>query len=311
MTACGGNLGERYVARRRECQARSRRLDRTRGLSRLCAMAALLFAALLPAPVFAQVPDFYCGTMDTVGDTLKANPSFTVTPPPPGASAPSDFPLYYQGGVFGFDSGGDGYRFDVRVAGENSEGFVIVATKDKALRWTLSPREGNRLHVVGHLFPDHDDADQGKRDANGYEIMIPDGVACVSPVWWGGKAADAAPAAPGASIDGKLRDALANAVLADPAEVARLRDRLDIRLADLNGDGKNEAIVFVDDPGYCGSAGCEYQVFTFAGDGPKRIGGFLGFGLTPGTTISGGWRTLTLDSHDGPKRLVYKAGKYR
>lgn len=278
--------------------------------------AALLSSSLLLAtPALADVPNFYCGTMDTVGDTLATDPAFTVQPPKSRADL-SSYDLYYENGTFGFISGGDGYAFKVQLVGREGEGYVIAATKDKKLRWTLTPREGNRLHIVGYLFPEHDDADQGKKDANGYTIMIPDGVACTGPAWPGGRGTDAAAstaaaAAGAASGGGALRDVIARAFFTDAGEAARLRDTMEIRAVDLNGDGRNEVIASVDDPAWCGSAGCEYQVFTMEGDKPKLIGGFLGFGLAPGAKKSGGWLTLTLDSRNGPKRLAYKGGKYQ
>jgi len=265
----------------------------------------------LATPALAALPDFYCATMETAGDTLKTNPAFTVARPKSPADL-SSYAIYYHNGTFGFDSGGDGYTYKVDLLTEDGQTYVIGVRKDKKLHWTLTPRDGNRLHVVGYLFPDHDDAMQGKKDAHGYTISIPDGVACTglsphqTPIV---ATANRLPSPPVSSS--ALRDVIAGAFFTDPQEVARLRTKIEIREVDLNGDGRNEVIASVDDTGWCGSAGCQYEVFVMDGDKPKSIGGFLGFGLSPGTKTSGQWLPLTLDSRAGPKRLVYKDGKYR
>jgi hypothetical protein len=46
---------------------------------------------------------------------------------------------------------------------------------------------------------------------------------------------------------------------------------LDVALTDLNGDGTNEAIVFEDSPGLCGTGGCELDIYQKKGTAWNKV----------------------------------------
>ena len=69
-------------------------------------------------------------------------------------------------------------------------------------------------------------------------------------------------------------------------------------LVDLNGDGRDDAVVFITAPKYCGSGGCVLEVFR---------GSAMGFGFLSGSTVTSlpirvstesthGWRALIVQS---------------
>jgi hypothetical protein len=72
--------------------------------------------------------------------------------------------------------------------------------------------------------------------------------------------------------------------------------RVNIGFADLNGDGKDEAVVFVLGPYWCGSGGCNALVLTPEGDGWKQIAETSVSSLPIGMldSQSNGWKDLTI-----------------
>lgn len=132
------------------------------------------------------------------------------------------------------------------------------------------------------------------------------------------KVAEAEPAKPAASADGKparsgglppARD-IAAAIFVDPAEGQRVADKLKITPVDLNGDGAPEAIITLNDPTWCGDTGCTWFVVDLSAK-PRVMGQFIGLGLAPGKDSNDGWRDLALRTPGGgSERMYYRDGTY-
>lgn len=104
---------------------------------------------------------------------------------------------------------------------------------------------------------------------------------------------------------------LAAAIFVDKAEGQRVAGKLKIAPVDLNGDGTDEAIVTVKDPAWCGENGCTIFVVDFSGGTAHTIGDFIGLGLDPAKSSTGGWRDLTLRGPGGTELESYIDGTYR
>ncbi|MBB6308742.1 hypothetical protein [Xanthobacter tagetidis] len=104
---------------------------------------------------------------------------------------------------------------------------------------------------------------------------------------------------------------LADAIFVDKQEGRRVAGKLKVSAVDLNGDGANEAIVTVTDPGWCGENGCTILVVDFTGGQVRTIGEFIGQSLTPGKGRTGEWRDLVLRGPTGQEVQNYVDGRYR
>ena len=69
----------------------------------------------------------------------------------------------------------------------------------------------------------------------------------------------------------------------------------EVHAYDLNGDGTDEAIAFLRDPSFCGSAGCTIAVLDLSGPDARSIGDFIGDTMVPLPTETNGWRDLALN----------------
>lgn len=66
---------------------------------------------------------------------------------------------------------------------------------------------------------------------------------------------------------------------------------------DLNGDGRQEVLVYLQDPIWCGPHGCDLLIFTPTGYGQWRQVAEISAGATPVRVLEGrtrGWRDLSL-----------------
>ncbi|MFG1359938.1 hypothetical protein [Xanthobacter pseudotagetidis] len=106
-------------------------------------------------------------------------------------------------------------------------------------------------------------------------------------------------------------EALADAIFVDKQEGRRIAGKLKVAAIDLNGDGANEAIVTVTDPGWCGENGCTIFVVDFSGGQARTIGEFIGQSLTPGKGRTGEWRDLVLRGPTGQEVENFVDGRYR
>jgi hypothetical protein len=106
-------------------------------------------------------------------------------------------------------------------------------------------------------------------------------------------------------------EALADAIFIDKQEGRRIAGKLKVTAIDLNGDGANEAIVTVTDPGWCGENGCTILVVDLSGGQARTIGEFIGQSLTPGKGRTGEWRDLVLRGPTGQEVQNYVDGRYR
>lgn len=77
--------------------------------------------------------------------------------------------------------------------------------------------------------------------------------------------------------------------------------RVNIGFADLNGDGNDEAVVFVVGPYWCGSGGCNALVLTPEDDSWKQIAETSVSSLPIGMldSQSNGWKDLTISFSGG------------
>ena len=105
--------------------------------------------------------------------------------------------------------------------------------------------------------------------------------------------------------------ALAEAIFVDKQEGRRIAGKLKVTAIDLNGDGANEAIVTVTDPGWCGENGCTIFVVDLSGGQARTIGEFIGMSLTPGKGRTGEWRDLMLRGPTGQEVENFVDGRYR
>ena len=84
--------------------------------------------------------------------------------------------------------------------------------------------------------------------------------------------------------------------------LARFRDdapdaRYQFASHDLNGDNREEVLVYLQDPIWCGPHGCDLLIFTPTGRGAWRQFAELSAGATPVRILEGrsrGWRDLSL-----------------
>ncbi|MEP9349937.1 hypothetical protein [Xanthobacter sp. KR7-225] len=106
-------------------------------------------------------------------------------------------------------------------------------------------------------------------------------------------------------------EALAEAIFVDKQEGRRIAGKLKVTAIDLNGDGANEAIVTVTDPGWCGENGCTIFVVDFSGGQARTIGEFIGMSLAPGKGRTGEWRDLVLRGPTGQEVENFVDGHYR
>lgn len=104
---------------------------------------------------------------------------------------------------------------------------------------------------------------------------------------------------------------IAAAIFVDKKEGKRVAGKLKITPLDLNGDGADEAIITVKDPGWCSENGCTIFVVAFSGGTPRTIGEFIGNSLSPARSSTGEWRDLTLVAPGGSEIENYVDGNYR
>jgi hypothetical protein len=78
---------------------------------------------------------------------------------------------------------------------------------------------------------------------------------------------------------------------------------------DLNGDGQNEAIIYVNDRQFCGTGGC--LLLVLRRDGPSfRVVGRTTITWPPIRVLNqrtNGWQDITVQVHGGGKTLGYEA----
>ncbi|MCA8879803.1 MAG: hypothetical protein KDA73_07560 [Rhodobacteraceae bacterium] len=116
-----------------------------------------------------------------------------------------------------------------------------------------------------------------------------------------------APLAAPAMSEGAAREKV-SAFLADYLGVSEADSSKDvaITLADLNGDGTDEALVVYSSPLYCGAGGCSAFVLELSAQKACSRADLLAFELAPGTTEHDGWRDVVADGIT----LRYAGGKY-
>lgn len=120
-------------------------------------------------------------------------------------------------------------------------------------------------------------------------------------------ALEAQPAGP---VDPALRRLVEAELRRDLADAFAMNGRpaqLVIQGVDLDGDGRVDAIVLMDHPYSCGSAGCAVHVFISEGSRLRRVGEFLANEVEPVTTSTEGWRDLSVNG----RRWALQDGRYR
>lgn len=77
--------------------------------------------------------------------------------------------------------------------------------------------------------------------------------------------------------------------------------RVYLGFADLNADGKDEAIAYVSGPYWCGTGGCNAHILTPDGDSWKEVGNTTVSSLPIGVldTTSNGWKDLAISFAGG------------
>jgi hypothetical protein len=77
--------------------------------------------------------------------------------------------------------------------------------------------------------------------------------------------------------------------------------KIDYRFAlvDLNGDGRDDAVVFISAPEYCGSGGCVMDVFRATANGFAFVSGstVTSLPIRVTTDATHGWRSLIVNSN--------------
>ncbi|PAP75525.1 hypothetical protein [Rubrivirga marina] len=113
-----------------------------------------------------------------------------------------------------------------------------------------------------------------------------------------------------------LLDAVAR--YADPLSLAWDSTSTRVAWTDLNGDGRDDALVYLTGADWCGSSGCTVLVFEqLDGIDADEFGRFraaaeISLVSGPVTVVEGRgyWRDLVVDSDAGPRRLQFDGETY-
>lgn len=85
--------------------------------------------------------------------------------------------------------------------------------------------------------------------------------------------------------------------------------KFSIKMVDLNGDGKPEALVIDNSPDSCGSHGCAANILDLTGPKARSMADLLGFDLEALPSKTGGWRDIALSSVQKTK-LIHRGNVY-
>jgi hypothetical protein len=80
-----------------------------------------------------------------------------------------------------------------------------------------------------------------------------------------------------------------------------------IRLVDLNGDGKSEALLVFKGQMHCGNRGCAANVLDLRGAEARSVGDFIATTLEVLPSSTNGWRDLSLNGN----RMIFQNGEYK